>query len=458
MFVPIQSEIGTGTNFYAGNLLFTVKEAGTYTPIPNAKITIYNYDYFLTKDGTISITLPATQNENKFVPFSDDYLDINNDRFMGDWDGDGIDTPGIYTDGYTTYGTYHPGTWSLFDSNSADTTINEFTGGTWTSEGIPVIGDWDGDGIDTVGIFVGNGQWYLATSNSAAGLEGLTPISYGMTGDIPIPGDWDGDGDDTIGVRRNTEFILSNVNAGGGTLVRFHFGEVDDYPFSGSWNGDAYDTIGLRTSDEEYILADSLSLATMNTKKFYTKQEYGTGLDTPIETRGHGLLIGDVTGSGIDKVGFFEFNNRVYKMPVGAYDYTVSAPGRPTITGTATVYNGESVPVNIIIPKITSITPITPGDRPEGEGVGLLQVLSYLMDEEGIEDEEEQNIVLGMLIIAFAVVMVGGLVAGGYGVLVGGIFGFILSVIVGFIPIWIPLSFIALGGIYILMKVIGGDS
>lgn len=466
MFVPIQSEVGTSTNFYAGNLLFTVKEAGTYAPISNAKITIYNYDYFLTKDGTISVTLPATQNENKFVPFSPDSGTVWTDRFMGDWDGDGIDTPGVYTWGYDVLGTYYPGTWSLYDSNSADTTINEFTGGDWDEEGIPVIGDWDGDGIDTVGMFVGNGQWYLATSNSAEGINGVSPFIYGMTGDIPVTGDWDGDSIDEVGVYRSagglspaTWYLASQNSAGGGTLTYVSpFGTGNDYPFSGSWNGDAYDTIGLRVSDEEYILADSLSVATMNTIKFYTGKEFNAGLIAPTEIRGHGLLIGDVTGSGIDKVGYFDYNDHVYKMPVGAYDYTVSAPGRPTITGTATVYNGESVPINIIMPKITSITPITPGDRPEGKGIGLLQVLSYLMDEEGIEDEEEQNIVLGMLIIAFAVVMVGGLVAGGYGVLVGGVFGFILSVIVGFIPIWIPLSFIALGGIYILMKVIGGDS
>jgi len=79
------------------------------------------------------------------------------------------------------------------------------------------------------------------------------------------------------------------------------------------------------------------------------------------------------------------------------------------------------------------------------------------MTQQGIEDEEQQNNILGILIILFCVLLVGGLVAGSYGVLAGGIFGFILAVIVGFIPIWIPLSFIAIAGLYILLQGIGGN-
>ena len=36
---------------------------------------------------------------------------------------------------------------------------------------VPVAGDWDGDGIDTIGVFR-NGTFYLRNSNSSGGIDG----------------------------------------------------------------------------------------------------------------------------------------------------------------------------------------------------------------------------------------------------------------------------------------------
>jgi murein DD-endopeptidase MepM/ murein hydrolase activator NlpD len=62
---------------------------------------------------------------------------------MGDWDGDGIDTPGLFKDG----------TWYLSNHNSAGGVDLTFGWGSACVDYIPLVGDWDGDGIDTPGLF-----------------------------------------------------------------------------------------------------------------------------------------------------------------------------------------------------------------------------------------------------------------------------------------------------------------
>jgi len=52
-----------------------------------------------------------------------------------------------------------------------------------------VAGDWNGDGIDTIGIYR-DGVFYLSNSNST----GFADIVFvlGNSGDFPIAGNWDG--------------------------------------------------------------------------------------------------------------------------------------------------------------------------------------------------------------------------------------------------------------------------
>jgi hypothetical protein len=52
-----------------------------------------------------------------------------------------------------------------------------------------LAGDWDGDGIDSIGIYR-NGLFYLRNSNT----QGFADMVFalGNNGDVPIAGDWDG--------------------------------------------------------------------------------------------------------------------------------------------------------------------------------------------------------------------------------------------------------------------------
>jgi len=53
------------------------------------------------------------------------------------------------------------------------------------------VGDWDGDGDDTVGIYrAALGEWFLKNTNEA-GFADLNFV-YGLVNEKPLAGDWDG--------------------------------------------------------------------------------------------------------------------------------------------------------------------------------------------------------------------------------------------------------------------------
>ena len=74
-------------------------------------------------------------------------------------------------------------------------------------------------------------------SNVLAGGPPGTTISWGWTTDKPVVGDWDGNGTDTIGVVRSdnggARWMLSNNNA----AINYDFGWGTAYqaPLSGDW-------------------------------------------------------------------------------------------------------------------------------------------------------------------------------------------------------------------------------
>ncbi|MBI3468857.1 MAG: hypothetical protein HY000_38120, partial [Planctomycetes bacterium] len=164
-------------------------------------------------------------------------------HFMGDWDGDGVDTPAIFRDGI----------WHLRNSNTSGVADSVFYYG--VPGDTPIVGDWDGDGIDTVGIVRG-AIWHLRNSNTSGVAD--TVFNYGLPGDKPFVGDWDGDGIDTPGIVRSDLGHLRNTNDTGvadivfefqaktGVCVGFNcYSFAPGSPVVGDWNGDGIDTPGL---------------------------------------------------------------------------------------------------------------------------------------------------------------------------------------------------------------------
>jgi len=52
-----------------------------------------------------------------------------------------------------------------------------------------VMGDWNNDGVDTIGVYR-NGTFYLRNTNTVGFAEIV--FDLGIPGDMPIAGNWDG--------------------------------------------------------------------------------------------------------------------------------------------------------------------------------------------------------------------------------------------------------------------------
>ena len=142
----------------------------------------------------------------------------------GDWDADGVDTIGVY----------RRGAFYLRNDNSSGDPGASFSLGLPGDVGI--AGDWDGDGADTTGVFrPSNGALYLKNTNVTGFAD--TQINYGIPGDKPVTGDWNNDGTDTIGIYRNGGFYLRNSNTIGFADIVFALGIPGDMPIAGNWDG-----------------------------------------------------------------------------------------------------------------------------------------------------------------------------------------------------------------------------
>jgi glucose/arabinose dehydrogenase len=166
------------------------------------------------------------------------YGQVGDIPVVGDWNNDGTDT----------VGTFKNGVWYLRNSNSTGPYELKFAFG--QTGDIPVVGDWNNDGTDTIGVFR-NGVWYLRNSNSAGPAN--VSFTYGQAGNIPVVGDWNNDGTDTIGTFLGGGWYLRNSNSAGAVNIRFTYGQAGNIPVVGDWNNDGTDTIGTVLGSGWYL-------------------------------------------------------------------------------------------------------------------------------------------------------------------------------------------------------------
>ena len=95
-----------------------------------------------------------------------------------------------------------------------------------------------------MGVVRNGNQWLLRNDNSAGPPE--IQFEFGKPGDIPVVGDWDGDGVFGIGVRKADRFIweLRETASPGAPDRRFRYGKKTDIPITGDWNGDGSTGVG----------------------------------------------------------------------------------------------------------------------------------------------------------------------------------------------------------------------
>ncbi len=105
-----------------------------------------------------------------------------------------------------------------------------------------VVGDWNGDGIATIGVFR-DGTWYLDVDGNGRWSEHDMKVSFGKPGDVPVVGDWNGDGMDNLGVYRDGTWHLDtngNFRLDAHDKV-FELGGPHHRPVAGDFNGDGID-------------------------------------------------------------------------------------------------------------------------------------------------------------------------------------------------------------------------
>ena len=90
-----------------------------------------------------------------------------------------------------------------------------------------MVGDWTGQGLDTIGVVNPSTEtWYLRNENSA-GAPDFTPFQYGAPGWTPVAGDWNGTGHSGIGVVNGanaTWYLRNEVSGGGADAGTFQYG------------------------------------------------------------------------------------------------------------------------------------------------------------------------------------------------------------------------------------------
>ncbi len=124
---------------------------------------------------------------------------------------------------------------------------------------VPMVGDWDCDGVATPGLYRrADGYVYLRNSNT----QGTADIRFyfGNPGDEPLAGDFNGNGCDTVSVYRPAEgrvFVINELGSGDAGLgqadASYFFGNPGDAPFIADFDGDGVDTVGLHRASTGFV-------------------------------------------------------------------------------------------------------------------------------------------------------------------------------------------------------------
>lgn len=263
------------------------------------------------------------------------------------------------------------GQWIVVDTQTNQVLVHANFG---EADGIPVVGDFNGDGIADFAFFV-DGLWFVDLNGNGVWDEGDLWIQLGQAGDRPVTGDWDGDGKTDIGIfgppwpgdwqavvrepglpdvanrRQGVPKNLPPEEASpelASRLMRltsqgalradvidhvFFFGGKGAIPVTGDWNGDGITNIGIFQDGRWILDTDGDGRLTASDVVI---ESFGRAGDLPV--------VGDWNGDGVDDLGVWR-NGIFYLDTDGdrqltARDRTI-ALGQPGDIPIAGDFNGD---------------------------------------------------------------------------------------------------------------------
>jgi hypothetical protein len=202
--------------------------------------------------------------------------------------------------------------------------------------GLPVAGDFNGDGVDEVAIYY-RGRWFLDLNGNGVWDDEDLWAQLGDEFDLPVTGDWNGDGKDDIGIfgpawpgdprALAVEHGLPDLHNVTTPVVRpknippelkdatdqlrylqrtphgdlradvidhvFRYGNSDHVPVTGDWTGDGIKNVGIFRHGGWVLDADGDGRWSNGDWIV----QYGRAGDLPV--------VGDFDGDGIDEIGVF---------------------------------------------------------------------------------------------------------------------------------------------------------
>ena len=256
---------------------------------------------------------------------------------VGDFDGDGLCDYGCY-DAAGHYG-QPPGSWYFMKSSEGFDASVVFG----YADTVPVVGDFDGDGIDDFGCYDAlglygqpPGSWYFMRSSEGF----ISPVSFGYPGTVPVVGDFDGDGKDDYGCYDargmygqppgSWYFLLSNTG-----FARETFGYAGTIPIAGDFDGDGTDDFGCFDPAGNHGQPPGSWYFMKSTDGFDASVVFGYAGTVPV--------VGDFDGDGTDDYGCYDAAG-MYGQPPGSWYLMMSTDGfqRATFGYDGTVPIGAS--------------------------------------------------------------------------------------------------------------------
>jgi protocatechuate 3,4-dioxygenase beta subunit len=283
---------------------------------------------------------------------------------------------------YPPTDTFDPATWKGDDLNQGGEWFIADTNGEVVEKyrfglpgATPVVGDWNGDGVSKIGVFV-NGQWFLDLDGNGLWDEGDLWAKLGSGDDQPVAGDWDGDGKADIGIfglawigdrkaieadpglpdamnppknrYKNIPPDPAHAAVGFRAMKRTHpgkiradaidhvfeYGTTGDRAVVGDWTGDGIKKIGVFRNGTWYLDIDGDGRWSAADAMVH----FGREGDVPV--------VGDWTGDGITKLGVYRNgtfildtdNNR--QLDATDKVFELGAPGDKPFAGD---FNGKGV-------------------------------------------------------------------------------------------------------------------